>query len=261
METDNEIKFLDDNIKSGRFILAIGGKGGGKSHLLTSFLKYHLFHDTYKYIHFVCPCFHGEADGQYDFLKDQKNVNIYKHYEKRISVIVDKDRQKGKTLMLLDDASSELISNIDTELLHLITTARHYKSCTLYFAVHSCKKILLPIVRQSIDHLFIYKIINAGLLHDLYDEYFSMQFEKWQNFKDFYNKATSEKYSCIHFSIHFEGIDSHVKHWDINTQRDEIQLKPHKGHPKPQPKKVNDDKVQHGGVKISSLFFKMRKRK
>ena len=29
METDNEIKFLDDNIKSGRFILAIGGKGGG----------------------------------------------------------------------------------------------------------------------------------------------------------------------------------------------------------------------------------------
>ena len=261
METDNEIKFLDDNIKSGRFILAIGGKGGGKSHLLTSFLKYHLFHDTYKYIHFVCPCFHGEADGQYDFLKDQKNVNIYKHYEKRISVIVDKDRQKGKTLYLIDDASSELISNIDSELLHLITTARHYKSCTLYFAVHSCKKILLPIVRQNIDHLFIYKIINAGLLRDLYDEYFSMQFEKWQNFKDFYNKATSEKYSCINFSIHFEGIDSHVKHWDINTQRDEIQLKPHKGHPKPQPKKVNDDKVQHGGVKISSLFFKMRKRK
>ena len=163
--------------------------------------------------------------------------------------------------MLLDDASSELISNIDSELLHLITTARHYKSCTLYFAVHSCKKILLPIVRQSIDHLFIYKIINAGLLHDLYDEYFSMQFEKWQNFKDFYNKATSEKYSCIHFSIHFEGIDSHVKHWDINTKRDEIQLKPHKGHPKPQPKKVNDDKVHYGGVKISSLFFKMRKRK
>ena len=239
METDNEIKFLDDNIKSGRFILAIGGKGGGKSHLLTSFLKYHLFHDTYKYIHFVCPCFHGEADDQYAFLKDQKNVNIYKHYEKRISVIVD----------------------IDSELLHLITTARHYKSCTLYFAVHSCKKILLPIVRQNIDHLFIYKIINAGLLRDLYDEYFSMQFEKWQNFKDFYNKATSEKYSCIHFSIHFEGIDSHVKHWDINTKRDEIQLKPHKGHPKPQPKKVNDDKVQHGGVKISSLFFKMRKRK
>ena len=261
METDNEIKFLDDNIKSGRFILAIGGKGGGKSHLLTSFLKYHLFHDTYKYIHFVAPCFHGEADGQYDFLKDQKNVNIYKHYEKRISVIVDKDRQKGKTLYLIDDASSELISNIDSELLHLITTARHYKSCTLYFAVHSCKKILLPIVRQNIDHLFIYKIINAGLLRDLYDEYFSMQFEKWQNFKDFYNKATSEKYSCIHFSIHFEGIDSHVKHWDINTHRDEIQLKPTKAPSKPQPKKVNDDKVNYGGVKISSLFFKMRKRK
>ena len=261
METDNEIKFLDDNIKSGRFILAIGGKGGGKSHLLTSFLKYHLFHDTYKYIHFVAPCFHGEADGQYDFLKDQKNVNIYKHYEKRISVIVDKDRQKGKTLYLIDDASSELISNIDSELLHLITTARHYKSCTLYFAVHSCKKILLPIVRQNIDHLFIYKIINAGLLRDLYDEYFSMQFEKWQNFKEFYNKATSEKYSCIHFSIHFEGIDSHVKHWDINTKRDEIQLKPTKAPSKPQPKKVNDDKVHYGGVKISSLFFKMRKRK
>ena len=249
---DNEVEFIDDNIKAGRFILAIGSKGGGKSHLMTSFLKFHLLENTYEFIHFCCPCYGGEADEQYKFLKDQKQVQIYKHYVPRISALVDKDRQKGKTLFLIDDASSELISNIDTGLLHLITTARHYKSCTLYFAVHSCKKILLPIVRQNIDHLFIYKIINAGLLRDLYDEYLSMLFDKWTDFKEFYNNSTSEKYSCIHFSIHFQGLDVDVKDWEINRLRDKYSLKPHKGKPKPkeiQPKA----KV---GYSISSLFYK-----
>ena len=260
IEKDNETEFLDDNIKHGRFILAIGSKGSGKSHLLTSFLKYHLYNETYKYIHFVAPCYKGEADNQYAFLKDQLNVNIYKHYDKKISIIVDKDRQKASTLFLLDDASSELISNIDTELLHLITTARHYMGLTLYVCVHSCKRILMPIVRQNIDHLFIYKIINAGLLRDLFDEYLSMQFEKWQSFKNFYNKATSEKYSCIHFSIHFDGIDINVKNWEINTLRDKVKLKPHKALEKPKPK-PKEDKQKFVGHSISSILFNKKRRK
>ena len=251
---DNEVEFIEDNEKAGRFILAIGSKGGGKSHLMTSFLKFHLLENTYEYIHFCCPCYGGEADDQYAFLKDQKQVLIYKHYNPKISALVDKDRQKGKTLFLIDDASSELISNIDTGLLHLITTARHYKSCTLYFAVHSCKKILLPIVRQNIDHLFIYKIINAGLLRDLYDEYLSMLFNKWQEFKDFYNNATAEKYTCVHFSIHFKGLDVNVKEWEINRLRDKYKLKPHKGAPKPKPKETQPK--SQTGHSISSLFYK-----
>ena len=254
IEKDNEVQFIEDNEKAGRFILAIGSKGGGKSHLMTSFLKFHLLENTYEYIHFCCPCYGGEADDQYAFLKDQKQVLIYKHYNAKISTLVDKDRQKGKTLFLIDDGSSELISNIDTGLIHLITTARHYKSCTLYFALHSSRKVMLPIVRQSVDHMFIYKIINAGLLRDLYDEYFSMLFNKWQEFKDFYNNAIAEKYSCIHFSIHFKGLDIGVKDWEINRLRDKYTLKPHKAIHKPKPKETKEK--PQTGHSISSLFYK-----
>ena len=87
-----------------------------------------------------------------------------------------------------------------------------------------------------------------------------MQFEKWQSFKNFYNKATSEKYSCIHFSIHFDGIDINVKNWEINTLRDKVKLKPHKALEKPKPK-PKIDKQKFTGASISSILFNKKRRK
>ena len=112
--------------------------------------------------------------------------------------------------------------------------------------------------------MFIYHIPNIKLLNDNYDEYLSLLFDNFKEFKQFYLQTLNEEHSCIFYSSNIKGnslgIDSHVKHWRICENQD-YKLKPTKAPSKPQPKKVNDDKVQHGGVKISSLFFKMRKRK
>ena len=111
--SNHEQSFIEDTTKTGRFILSIGSKGSGKSYLLCSYLKYVLKNNIFKNIHFICPCYDGEANNSYDFLKNQKHVLIYKHYSEAVTKIVDKDRRKGKTLFLIDDASGELLKQMD----------------------------------------------------------------------------------------------------------------------------------------------------
>jgi len=240
---DHEKFFLDDT-QTGRFIVAIGQKGGGKSYVMTSFLKHVLSTGYYKNVHFVCPCYSGEASNSYDFLRNQKHVQIYKNYSEAVSKRVDADRRKGPTLFLIDDGTSELINNVDSAFINLITTNRHFKKCTIYIAVHSSKKAMVPVVRNNIDHIFIYKIANVKLLEDLYYEFFSMLFENFKHFKHFYLEATREKNTCIHFSIHQDSLDLdiNVKNWNINKEKDNIKLKPtqnnHKQTKKEEPKKI-----------------------
>ena len=201
--------------------------------------------------------FRSEANNSYDFLKNQKQVFIYPHYSEKISSIVDKDRRTFRTLMIADDASGELLKQIDATFIQIITTTRHYAGCTVYVCVHSCKKILSPIIRQNLDSLFIYRIINARLLDDLYQEYFSMLFDNFKEFKKFYLEATEVKNSCIHFSLHTDGLDINVRNWGININRDKIKLSPHQAIHKPKETKEKS----YAGHSISSLFYKSKQRK
>jgi len=94
-----------------------------------------------------------------------------------------------------------------------------------------------PVVRNNIDHIFIYKISNIKLLEDIYYEFFSLMFESFKDFKEFYLLATQEKNTCIHYSLHMEGIDPFVKDWQINLNKDKITLKPTQStYKKPEPK-------------------------
>ena len=246
---NHEQQFYEDTTQNGRFILSIGSKGSGKSYLLTSYLKMVLSQNIYKNIHFVCPCYKGEQNDSYAFLKNQKHVLVYDHYTEEVTKRVDKDRAKGKTLFLIDDASGELLHNIDNSFIQLITTTRHFKGCTVYVCVHSAKKILVPIVRQNIDHLFIYRIINMKLLNDLYDEYISMMFDNFKEFKNFYTEATQETNTCVHFSLHMPGLDIDVKNWQMNINKEKITLKPTANtHIKP---KTEEPKPKHTfGIKL-----------
>ena len=206
---------------TGQFILSIGAKSSGKTYLMMAVLKYCLQNNIYEAIHFVCPSYEGEQNNSYDFIKNQMHIQIYQHYNEGVSKKIDISRRKKKTLFLLDDASGELLNNLDNTLMQLITTTRHFKGCTIYLACHSCKKILTPLIRQQVDSLFIYKIINMKLLNDLYDEYFSQFKDKFRDFKTDYLSWTKEKYSCIHFSLHDEGIDVNVKNWNIISNQAE----------------------------------------
>ena len=117
-------------------------------------------HKIYGAIHFVCPVFEGEQNGSYNFLHNQKQVLVYKHYSEAVSKAVDKSRQSKRTLFLIDDGTSELMQNNDKTFILLISTTRHYAGLTLWANVHSCKKILSPVCRQNLDFLFLYHTPN-----------------------------------------------------------------------------------------------------
>ena len=212
---DHEPDFLDEMRKEGVFNLAIGAKGSGKTYLMMCLLKYALMNDLFKYIVFVCPSWAGEADDQYAFLENQKHVLIYKHYSEKVSIKVDQLRQKGRTLFLIDDASGELLKRMDNTLIQIITTTRHFKKCTVYIAVHSARKILAPIVRQNINNLFIYKILNMKLLQDIYEEYLSTYFDRFSDFKRWYLYYIKEKHACMHFGLNTHGLDGFVNSWRV----------------------------------------------
>ena len=217
--SDNEEAFIKDNAKMGRFILSLGKKNSGKSYLMMSYLKYALYHKIYGAIHFVCPVFEGEQNGSYNFLHNQKHVLVYKHYSEAVSKAVDKSRQTKRTLFLIDDGTSELMQNNDKSFILLISTTRHYAGLTLWANVHSCKKILSPVCRQNIDFLFLYHTPNIKLLNDIYDEYLSLLFDNFKEFKGFYLETLKEEHSCILYSTHFSGLDINVKHWNINENQ------------------------------------------
>ena len=46
-----------------------------------------------------------------------------------------------------------------------------------------------------------------------------MLFDNFKQFKQFYTASTAEPNSCLHFSLHQDGIDTNVKHWDINENQ------------------------------------------
>jgi hypothetical protein len=251
-----EDEFLNDVLNTGRFILSIGSKGSGKTYLMTAFLQYLLFNNVYQVYHFVCPCYEGEQNDSYNFLKGLNNVYIYKHYTEKVSIRVDKDRRKYKTCFLIDDATNELLQSNDKTFIHLITTTRHFKGCLLYVCVHSCKRILIPVVRQNVDYLFIYSMRNADLLKALYDEYFSMDFDKFIDFKLKFREATKEKYNAILYGSN-TGIDYNINNWNIILNKDSYNIKKSKKvkkEDKKEDKKTIENKKENQKLNLFSII-------
>jgi hypothetical protein len=222
---NNERTFLNDTCKNGRFVLSVGMKESGKTFCMMAYLKYVLYYNVYKSIHCVLPQFGKEQNDSYDFLKTQKHVLIYKHYNESISKLVDKDREKGRTLFIIDDATGELVKNIDQKLIDLITTTRHAEGLTVWICVHALAKVLDTIMRFNIEYLFLYKVGSAVLLKAIYDEYFSLIFLRLRDFKRYHRQSTRIQYNCLSFNALKSVVDNTVKDWQF-VQFDGFELKP-----------------------------------
>jgi hypothetical protein len=257
--TNLEETFLNDNIETGRFILSIGSKGSGKTYRLLQYLKFALYNNIYERYHLILPMYSSEQNDSYGFLQTQQNCYIYNGYSEKVSILVDKDRLKYRTLFIIDDASSELVKKMDNTFLKLITTTRHGKGVTVWACVHSCKRILSPAVRQNIDWLFTYKIPNRKLLNDLYDEYFGMQFDSFKLFMQIYTEVMKEKYNSVLCSLHVTDIDTYTNDWVILKQYDTVELEPQKAIKKPIQKPVENPPHKH--TNLHSMFSNMFKKR
>jgi hypothetical protein len=64
------------------------------------------------------------------------------------------------------------------------------------------------------------------LIKDIYEEFFSMSFDNFNDFKQFYMSSMNEKYNALLFTIHSKYIECNVKYWKIIQNKDMYDLKP-----------------------------------
>ena len=74
MTVSLEVDYFKESMKYDRINLVCGGKGSGKTHFLTQFIKYSMSQKRFSKYYLLLPSFKNEADGAYEFLKVFSNV-------------------------------------------------------------------------------------------------------------------------------------------------------------------------------------------
>lgn len=222
-----ETEFLQDNAEHGRSIMSLGTPNSGKSYLALKYLVWALNNNIYDEIHLIAPMIHAEENDSYGFLKQySKKVFLYQKYHEVVAKKIDKLRESKKIMFMIDDATCELLNNIDNTFIKLWTTTRHSKSGGLTFWViaHSGKRVLPPMIRQNIKYIFLYSIESAELLDDtIFKEFVSLQYfnegKKFKDFvKDYMTSMKKHKFGCILIARKM-GIDWDVPSWNLYNQR------------------------------------------
>jgi len=238
--TSLEKVFIEDNYQNGRFIVLAAQTGGGKTYWALSFVKMAYKYGIYdKYI-FVSPTIFKERDKQYDFLQELKDFELYEQFTPNIIAYIEKEVVKSRILLVLDDASAELMGNKNSKnLLSLVSTVRHGFSVTFIAIVHSLKNILAPHCRNIISYLFIGKYSNAKIINQIWEEFLSMSIKKYNEFETLYDNAMKEKQNMILIDLRQSIVDYNVKSW-VLLEYHNLELKPNG---KAKINKANDKKL------------------
>lgn len=208
-----EDEFYQDMDRSA--VLSVGMKRQGKTYLMIKFLMKAIKENKYDQYYLVLPQFEHERDGKYKFLSYFPNVHIFNAYHKLVSDKVLQAVQTSHVFFGIDDATSELLNNIDVSFSKLLTCNEHGKKCAIWLCVHSCKRILTPLVRQMVNYIFIYKNSNQMLLKTMWEEYYSVDFPNFKEFIDMYKDIVYKNQNEA-FMYSFNGNHSFgIKHWKM----------------------------------------------
>ena len=95
------------------------------------------------------------------------------------------------------------------------------------------------------------------LLEDIYDEFLGRYFDRFRDFKPFYDNAMREKHNSLIFGTQQKGIDTNVKEWDLLNES--YELPPQKAiAPKPKPKQQEIQAPRQAGT-FKKITFNKRK--
>jgi hypothetical protein len=188
---DAEEHFYEDMDRS--VTLSIGMKRQGKTYFMMKFLIRAIREQKFEEFHLVLPQFKTERDDKYKWLKFYDNVFIYNAYHQLVAERVLKEAQKKHIFFGIDDATSEFLTAKDASVQKLLTCNEHGAKCAVWICVHSCKKVLSPLMRQMLNYIFIYKNANAMLLKQCWEEFFSMEFDDFKEFKALYKEVVFDQ--------------------------------------------------------------------
>lgn len=218
-----ETEFLKDMREHGRSVISLGEPESGKTFLALKYIQWALDNDLYDIYHCVIPMYGREENDSYKFIENYKNkFYIYKCYDEVVSQRVKNsiEKDKHRVFYFIDDGTSQLMSNMDNTFIELYTTTRHSKvgGVTIWLCVHSAKKVIIPLIRQSTRYYFIYNIENDQLLEGIYKEMLSLRYRRE---KKKYDDFVSEYGRCVKdvdygvMLICKKGVDMKVTEWSL----------------------------------------------
>jgi hypothetical protein len=203
---DNQVP-LDDSplpLRSTTHLI-IASKGSGKSTMVINMLKSkNAYNKKLDNIFLFSPTARGdskfddlveelEGEGKYFDTLNPENLKSVLDTIKEFNSGFDVKKKKRQPLnmIIFDDCLAELLKRgkDSTVLNHLITTARHYKTC-LVFCIQRFK--VSPLLRANCDLVSIFKIKNKQELKEVLDE--------WSIPEDLYDLATHKPFGFLHIS-------------------------------------------------------------
>jgi hypothetical protein len=222
----SEIEYLKD--EQARLTVYCGVKGSSKTYNLLNTIKCYLLMNKIDEYHLILPCYSIDNNQeQYAFLKqvDQTKgpkILIYKRYSKPlIKYLMDKQlKDKSKRLFVVVDDATSQGTNISSDevFLEFVTTSRHI-NINLLLIVHSLSYILKTTIRNNIDYLFTFRIVNSKLLELIHHEFFSMYFDTYKDFKKYYTKnVLNVKYNALFLNSLENKFSTDVVNWNMNKK-------------------------------------------
>lgn len=218
---DHELELIKDLHETDRLIVICGDQGSGKSYMVVSFINFAIAHNMYDEIHFISPTLHVERHQSYDFMKKNKIFHLYTNFD---DTIIEKMKNVDKRkLLICDDATAYLIENrFSPRLVELVTCVRHYRT-TMFVLIHSLSYVLLPTIRNNINHMFIGNFMNDAVIKQVWQSFLSRKIRKYEDFYMPYDDSQNIKQNLIYFSCKdFNGVDFNVKEWEILKYHDKV---------------------------------------
>lgn len=209
MIRDLQLEFLEC-IRRNCLIISVGQKGTGKSTHLSQLIKFYMKHNIFKEYIVISPSF--KTDPALQFLLKSKGTKIT-IYEGFFMNILKQFKMDGiKKLLVIDDFTAVLSKQGNQDFTHFLITLRHL-SVSTHLVSHGLKSIgLVPTIRNTVDIFFIFRNSNRQMLETLYNENYSLHYNKDEFLKFFRDQ---QRFDLIALHPDTNSIDLNANDWHI----------------------------------------------
>ena len=196
---DLQDTFIKEISKNKCLVITLGQRRSGKTSFSLSILKEIIERRAFGALYLIIPSFRKEADNQYHFLekaceeliKEGREVTLFTQFNDLVLDIIRKKQaiNNGRSALVFSDDSTAFIAQYlrrnNMEMNRLLTELRHKDlNLSVWFIVHSLKGVLSPLIREVLTFLMIFDCTTQKVLHDIWEEYYSLQFRRFNDFLD-----------------------------------------------------------------------------
>lgn len=201
----SNIDKLFDNEGKPIFVVVIGRSMLGKSHLVRYLLTDRFTKGKLK---FGLVFSKTKFNNDYDIFPDKSrkegyNEDILIKYMNNLKKIREKNGVVPPNVIIFDDLAGILANSTDY-FTNFIATCRHFNTsifiCVQYL---TGRNAITPLMREQASHCIMFKSRTRRTLENLYDSFCGL-FQNYDDFKDYFMNATTEKYTAM---LYLQAID------------------------------------------------------